>query len=81
MTNGQQLVTGDPRIVLWKKTIATAVMAITSVLLVNLIDPLVQTYSWVWFRHVLLAICGNILLFEAKYWREWADKILSNGEN
>lgn len=80
MTNGLQLQSGDPRVVLWKKALATAVSACTSILIVNIIDPAHQMFSMAWFEHTLLAMGLQIVLFEAKYWKEWADKILGNGQ-
>lgn len=81
MTNGLQLQSGDPRVVLWKKALATAVSACTSVLIINIADPAHQVFSKAWFYHILVAMAISTVVFEAKYWKEWADKILGNGDS
>jgi hypothetical protein len=78
-------ITGGSGKLLWKKALATAVLAVSTVLIVNLVDPAHQIYSWEWFRHLLIAAAATTAVMEAKYWRDWANKVLGtsneNGES
>lgn len=76
-------VTGGTGKLLWKKALATAVLAFTTALIVNLADPGGQVYSAEWLRHFLVAAVSVTVVMEAKYWRDWANTILgeSNDSN
>jgi hypothetical protein len=73
-------VTGGEGRLVWKKALATAVLAISTAIVVNVVDPVHQLYTWEWFRHLLIAAGATTAMMEAKYWRDWAAKILGNGE-
>jgi hypothetical protein len=72
---------GGQGTLLWKKAVATAVLAVSTVIVVNIVDPAHDIYSWLWFKHLLIAAGATTLVMEAKYWRDWAAKVLGNNNN
>jgi uncharacterized membrane protein len=60
--------------------LATLVYAVTSALVVNLVDPISVLYSHEWWKHLGIAIAGTTVIMEAKFWRTWAAKILGIGD-
>ncbi len=70
---------GGQGTLVWRKATATAVLAVSTVIIVNFVDPAHQLYTWQWFKHILIASGATIVVMEAKYWRDWANKILGNG--
>jgi hypothetical protein len=73
-------ITGGSGTLLWKKALATAVLAFSTVFIVNIVDPAHQLYTWDWLKHMLIAGIATTAVMEAKYWRDWAAKILGMNE-
>jgi hypothetical protein len=78
-------VTGGTGKLMWRKAVATAILAFTTALAVNLADPSHIIYTWQWAKHVLFASVTVTIVMELRYWRDWAAKILGspngNGEH
>lgn len=63
------------------RSLATIVYSASSVIVVNLVDPAHQIYTWPWLKHLLIAWAGTTVVLEARYWRTWAGQVLGLGGN
>ena len=54
-------------------SIKSAVSAATGVILANLVDIPQALFSWLWFRHVLIATGLVVVVSEARFWQQWAN--------
>jgi hypothetical protein len=56
----------------WRKAGKQAVLSFCAVIITNMADPTSVTFTWPWFRHLLIAMFFLTFFNEAQYWKNWA---------